>query len=162
MSNQNRVLRNSSRQPIRFEVEEPLNFVSQSESSIPSPKYTKELSARAEISSRLSVPFGSLQPTLRHRDLHPHLVCSLFDYFWQWDPQYGRQQVKFEPQWARTHWQEANQTNQHHQERSSHCCSVTAIKLVTKTKLVVRLEFAQKYYFKKKQFWFWNLQCEQK
>ena len=50
----------SCRQTIRIEHEKHLNFVSQSESRITSPKSTRELSARVEDLSRLSVPLGSL------------------------------------------------------------------------------------------------------
>ena len=52
-------------------VRKTLNFVSQSESSITSPKATRELSARVEDPSRLSAPLGLLQLTLIHWVFHP-------------------------------------------------------------------------------------------
>ena len=40
---------------------------------------TRELSARVEVTSRLSARLGSPEPILKRRDQHPpHLVCSLF------------------------------------------------------------------------------------
>ena len=50
----------SCRQPIRIENGKPLNFVSQSESSITLPKNTRELSAMVEDPSQLSAPLGLL------------------------------------------------------------------------------------------------------
>ena len=49
----------SSRQPIRIEHKKPLNFVNQSESSVTTPKNTRELSARVEVPSRLWAQVGS-------------------------------------------------------------------------------------------------------
>ena len=71
----------SSRQPIRIDHENALNFLNQSESSIATPKNTRELSARVEVTSRLWAQVGSLWPILIHGGTSTHHLISSHSYY---------------------------------------------------------------------------------
>ena len=66
----------SCRQPIGIQHKKPLNFVGQSESSLTSPINTRELAARFEDPSRLTVSLGSLEPTSIHRVFQSRIFSS--------------------------------------------------------------------------------------